>query len=509
MDSLSGILRQGSSIYFVGIKGTGVCALAELIHSMGLKTRGSDTNEVFYTDGILRELGIPFHETFEPAHITDDIDLVIHSAAYSVENNAELAEAARKKIPLMTYPQALGAYSAGFDSTGIAGVHGKTTTTAMAGCLVRGLGLPAQVLVGSAAANFGGRSTLAQGNKYFIAETCEYRRHFLLFHPRRIVLTAVESDHQDYFPTYESIRDAFVEYVRLLPSGGELIYCADDPGAGEVANIIKSEERNASSRSAITVVPYGFTASGDFQITSYRLENEMAFFRVNAFNLEFGLPVPGRHQALNAAAAIALASSLLKKEIAEGVASRSGQSHRNELTQFAIKKALEEFKGSKRRSEILGSAGGILFMDDYGHHPTAIQTTLEGLRGFYPARRLVVSFMSHTYTRTAALLDEFAASLAEADVLFLHKIYASAREKFDGHINGRSIMERIESLPAKKAEVYYVDEPLDAFEQLKQILKPGDLFLTLGAGSNWPLGVKLFEYFNRPTSSCGVTELSK
>jgi UDP-N-acetylmuramate--alanine ligase len=497
MHSLSAILKPGASVYFVGIKGTGVCALAELIHGMGAKTRGSDTNEVFYTDEILKELGIPFHETFDPAHITTDIELVIHSAAYGVENNAELAEAARRNIPLMTYPQALGAFSAGFDSTGIAGVHGKTTTTAMAGCLVRGLGLPAQVLVGSAVANFGGRSTLAQGaqgaqgapgvpgDKYFIAETCEYRRHFLMFHPGRIVLTAVESDHQDYFPTYESIRDAFVEYVRLLPSGGELIYCADDPGAAEVANIIKSEGRG------IILVPYGFTAQGDFHVASYRVENETAYFRVNAFNLELALPVPGRHQALNAAAAIALASSLLKKEIAEG-----GHDHRNELAQFAIKKALEEFKGSKRRSEIIGRAGGILFMDDYGHHPTAIQTTFEGLRGFYPARRLVVSFMSHTYTRTAALLDEFAASLAGADVLFLHKIYASAREKFDGHINGKSIMEKIESLPSKKAELHYTDEPLDAFEQLKELLKPGDLFLTLGAGSNWPLGVKLFEYFS-------------
>jgi UDP-N-acetylmuramate--alanine ligase len=471
---------------------------------MGVKTSGSDTNEVFYTDIILKELNIPFHETFDPAHITDDIDLVIHSAAYSPESNAELAEAERKNIPRLTYPQALGEFSANFDSTGIAGVHGKTTTTAMAGCLVKGLKLPGRVLVGSAAANFGGRSTLTQGGKFFIAETCEYRRHFLLFHPKRIVLTAVESDHQDYFPTYESIRDAFVEYVRLLPSGGELIYCADDPGACEVANIIKSEERG------INLVPYGFTAQGDFHVASYRVENERAYFRINAFALELALPVPGKHQALNAAAAIALALSLLKKELAETPQSRSDQmhnhSHKSELTQFAVKKALEEFKRSKRRSEILGEAGGILFMDDYGHHPTAIQTTFEGLRGFYPAKRLVVSFMSHTYTRTAALLDKFASSLASADILFLHKIYASAREKFDGHIEGRSIMEKIESLPDKKAEVFYTDEPLDAFDQLTNILKPGDLFLTLGAGSNWPLGVKLFEHFN---GSERATELSK
>jgi UDP-N-acetylmuramate--alanine ligase len=495
MESLSSLLCPGASIYFVGIKGTGVCALAELIHGMGVKTRGSDTNEVFYTDGILKELGIPFHETFDPAHISGDIDLVIHSAAYSEENNAELAEAVRKNIPLMSYPQALGAYSAEFDSTGIAGVHGKTTTTAMAGCLVRGLGLPGRVLVGSAvadftAAKFGGRSTWTQGDKYFIAETCEYRGHFLLFHPKRIVLTAVESDHQDYFPTYESIRNAFVEYCRLLPPGGELIYCADDPGAVEVAGIIEGEGRG------IVLVPYGFTASGDFRLISYRVENERAFFRVNVFNLELVLPVPGRHQALNAAAAIALVSTLLKKESAD----HSHPAERRELRQFAVKKALEEFKGSKRRSEIIGSAGGILFMDDYGHHPTAIKTTFDGLRGFYPARRLVVSFMSHTYTRTAALLDDFAASLAEADVLFLHKIYASAREHFDGNINGKSIMEKIESLPNRKTaayyKMYYTDEPMDAFEQLKELLKPGDLFLTLGAGSNWPLGVKLFEYFN-------------
>jgi len=491
MDALSSLFRPNASIYFVGIKGTGVCALAELIHSMGIKTSGSDTDEVFYTDGILKELGIPFHETFDSAHISDDINLVIHSAAYTEENNPEIAEARRKNIPLITYPQALGAYSAAFDSTGIAGVHGKTTTTAMAGCLVQGLALPARVLVGSAVSNFGGRSTLAQGDRYFIAETCEYRRHFLMFHPKRIVLTAVESDHQDYFPTYESIRDAFVEYCRLLPPGGELIYCADDPGAVEVANIIKNEGKG------INLVPYGFTAQGEFCVASYRVENERAYFRVNAFNLELALPVPGKHQALNAAAAIALASSLLKKEGAQNDRSSHGErSSHSELTQFAVKKALEEFKGSKRRSEILGSAGNILFMDDYGHHPTAIKTTLDGLRGFYPTRRLVVSFMSHTYTRTAALLDEFAASLAEADVLFLHKIYASAREKFDGHINGKSIMEKIESLPDKKAELYYTDEPLDAFGQLKDILKPGDLFLTLGAGNNWPLGVKLFEYFN-------------
>jgi UDP-N-acetylmuramate--alanine ligase len=478
MESFSGILHPGASIYFVGIKGTGVCALAELVHRMGVQTEGSDTPDVFYTDAILKELGIPYHETFDSAHIKDGLDAVVYSAAYG-EDNPELAEARRKSIPCLLYPHALGAYSAAFDSTGVTGVHGKTTTTAMCGCLLQGLGLPGQVLVGSAVANFNGRSTLAQGNKYFVAETCEYRKHFLSFHPRRVVLTAVESDHQDFFPTYESIRDAFVEYCRLIPAGGELIYCADDPGAGEVARIIAAEDRG------ITLIPYGFTAEGDYRISSYNVKNEQAQFTVAAFPEELYLRVPGRHQALNAAAALAFAGILIKKEGGDW----------NNARRLSAQKALETFSGCKRRSEIIGDAGGILFMDDYGHHPTAITTTLEGLRSFYPARRLVVSFMSHTYTRTAALLDDFARSLAAADVLFLHKIYSSAREHFDGQIGGRSIDEKIKTLNGVKAETYYVDEPLDAAPTLKKILKPGDLFLTMGAGDNWPLGLELYHYY--------------
>jgi len=225
---------ENKEIYCVGIKGTGVAALAELLHQGGNRVSGSDCADVFYTDAILRELGIPYWESFAPEHIGRP-DLVIHSAAYTAENNAELAAARAQGIKTMKYPEALGAYSALFDSTGVAGVHGKTTTTALTGALLRGAGLPAQVLAGSAVSAFGACSTLNRGNKYFVAETCEYRRHFLHFHPRRVILTAIESDHQDYYPDYASIFQAFLEYLRLLPPGGELIYCADDPGAAAAA----------------------------------------------------------------------------------------------------------------------------------------------------------------------------------------------------------------------------------------------------------------------------------
>ena len=236
----------------------------------------------------------------------------------------------------------------------------------------------------------------------------------------------------------------------------------------------------------INIIPYGFSASGDYKILSYRVEKERVYFSINAFPEEFYLRIPGRHQALNAAAALALTSVIVEKEFGGW----------NEGLRFSAKKALEEFSGSKRRSEIIGSAGGIIFMDDYGHHPAEIKTTLEGLKEFYPSRRLVGSFMSHTYSRTAALLDGFASSLNIADILFLHKIFASAREKFDGKIGGRNIYDKVKDLRGGAGGLYYVDEPEETFEPLREILQSGDLFLTLGAGNNWPLAFRLYNYFS-------------
>ena len=477
------IFQPGAKIHFTGIKGTGVCALAELFHKTGIQVSGSDTTEVFYTDAILKELNIPCYEGFDPAHIDTNIDAVIHSAAYDPVTNPELKKAQEFNIPVIKYSDALGAWSARFDSSGICGVHGKTTTTAMCGVLIRAAGLPAQILTGSAALDFGGRSTLNLGDKYFIAETCEYRRHFLSFHPKRIILTSVESDHQDYFPDYASIRDAFVEYCRLLPKDGQLIYCADDPGVSEVTHIIEKENRG------IKFIPYGFTASGDYKINSYNVQNERGIFTLAGFAEEFKLKLPGRHQALNAAAAIALTMLLVKKELTEV---------NSEIIQ-SVKNALENFKSTKRRSEIIGEAASpdgadnIMFMDDYGHHPAAIKTTLTGIKSFYPKRRLIVSFMPHTYTRTSALFDDFVSSFDDADILFLHKIYASARENYTGGIDGKKLFEKAAALRTKAT--YYAHEPDDAFQPLCEILKPGDIFITFGAGNNWPLGKKLLSHF--------------
>lgn len=493
---------KGLHIHLVGAKGTGMTALAEILHKRGVSLTGSDVPDVFYTDSILHSLNVRLFENFDAQHLPPDTDIVIYSAAYSCEANPELKAAVRRNIPIFSYPQALGALSLHAKSAGIAGVHGKTTTTALAGILMEALSMPATVLAGSAISNFNGRCTLIHGDRYFIAETCEYRKHFLNFKPSWIVLTSVESDHQDYFPTYESIRDAFVEYALSLPIGGTLIFCADQKGAVEVADIVLHK------RNDIHFVEYGFLAEGKYKIRDFQTGAGASTFIVGDAPASIELHVPGRHLVLDAVAAIALADAVFQTETSRTFG--PGEWGK-------IASALSAFRGSKRRSEIIGEFNKILIMDDYGHHPTAIAATIEGIQKFWPHRRLVVDFMSHTYSRTIALQDDFVASLDGANAVVMHKIYSSAREKpvsgFDGRTLYKKLCERrpdlipIELSPSTEDEVplknalvsknkgfaVYSEEPPDALNTVLELLRPGDIFLTMGAGDNWKLGKAIAE----------------
>ena len=227
-------------------------------------------------------------------------------------------------------------------------------------------------------------------------------------------------------------------------------------------------------------VPYGFAASGAFQILSATAGDECQNFRLAGFGQVWVLQVPGRHNVLNACAALALIIGIHQD--------RYGELDGAKLARLAA--GLAGFRGSKRRSEILGERGAVLYMDDYAHHPTAIQSTLEGFRAFYPKRRIIVDFMSHTYSRTAALLDEFAASFSAADVVILHDIYASAREKYDGTVSGQDLFRKAAAL---HPEVHFFPKPADAQPWLTENLRAGDLFVTMGAGDNWKLGRELFD----------------
>ena len=472
---------DGLSIHMVGAKGTGMAALAEVLSARGAKLSGSDVPDTFYTDAILRSLGMRLSSGFDASNLPEEARLAIHSAAYPRDSNPELLEAAKRGLPILSYPEALGELSRRYRSTGISGVHGKTTTTAIAGSLISALGLPATVLAGSAVSSFGGRSTISCGDPYFVAETCEYRRHFLSFRPSRIVLTSIESDHQDFYPTYGDIYAAFLDYLRLLPRGGELVFCADDSGASQAASEISRD------RPDLVLVPYGESAEGPYRLQGYQAVSGYASFRLRGFDIDFRLQVPGHHIALDAAAALAIAFSILGEEGRAG--HRPAPSLRREDLEKA-RDAIGAFAGSKRRSEILGESGGVLFIDDYGHHPTAIRETIRGIREFWPERRLVVDFMSHTYSRTKALLGDFAASLDQADALVLHGIYASARERPDPAVSGQMLFDLAASRRPGRDGLYF-EGVLEGVDRIADFLRPGDLFLTMGAGDNWRLGEAL------------------
>lgn len=485
---------RGLHIHFVGIKGTGMAALVEILFHKGAVITGSDVSERFYTDEVLEKLGL--HALpFGAENITDDVQYVIYSSAYKLDKNPDLIEATRREVPCLLYTQALGAYSERAYSCGVCGVHGKTSTTGLVGTILKEIDLPSQVLAGSVINSFGGTCTYTSlaagdGKSIFVAETCEYQRHFMSFCPQKIILTSVEPDHEDYYPTYEDIRQAFIDYICKLPQGGEVIYCADDKGACDTIGLVHEK------RPDIVALPYGEKADGDFSVTFGTVENERNSFTLGLFTDkgEFALAMPGRHEVLDAAAAVALVCRLL---VTAG---------KNPIDYYEnIKRGLLNFSGGKRRSEIVGrftnkNGADVIVLDDYGHHPTAVKTTLEGYREFYKGRKIIVDFMSHTYSRTQALLPEFAKCFTAADEVILHKIYSSARENpADFDITGRTLYEAV--LATGQKNVHYYEEILDAADfakaELEKPLGPeypdGYLFITMGAGDNWKLGKEILK----------------
>ena len=479
---MSGLSLKGKRFFFVGIKGTGMCALAELFQKAGAFVCGADGFERFYTDDILKDLGIPVYEGMERLHLDSSFDEVVFSAAYTEKNSADLAEARRLNLPMLTYPQALGRLSRLQPSAAVSGVHGKTTTAALCASLAKAMDLDVSVLIGSAAADLNNRCTFTGGDRFFIAETCEYRRHFLSFSPTVMILTSVEEDHPDYFKNFDDIRSAFIELADRLPDDGTLIYCADDAGAAETAALI------AERRPSLEQIPYGLKADGRFRI----FDNEERL-GVNRFRLSFDptrewrLRLPGHHFILNAAAALAAVSVILRRL----------ELPFDEPMREKAAAGLSAFAGCKRRTERIGEAGGVLFMDDYAHHPTAIQTTLLGYKTFFRPKRLIVDFMSHTYSRTERLLDEFASAFSAADIVVLNKIYASARETV-GSVTGETLYEETKK---RHPCVYYCPEFEDAENFLKTVLQPGDLFVTMGAGNNNIIGNNLYEFLKRNENS--------
>jgi UDP-N-acetylmuramate--alanine ligase len=463
---------RGLAVHLVGVAGQGMSALAEVLQARGAVVTGSDVDEPFFTTPVLERIGVPVLP-FDPDNVRR-ADLVVFSAAYDPDRHPELLAARDAGLPLVNYPQALGALSAHCEAVAVCGTHGKTTITAMLGTLLDGLELPATVLVGSPVASFGDRSTLNRGTELLAAETCEYRRHFLHYHPDRIVLSGVEWEHVDYFADYRDTVAAFVELCRRLPPGGELVYDADDAGAATVATAVAGE------RDDVVRTPVGRTAPGAYRMDAITLAAGRTVFRLAAVPGELTLRVPGAHSAKDAALAVAAATSMHRR-------------HRGGAPEpAAMAHALSRFSGTRRRSEVVGEAGGVTFVEDYGHHPTEIRVTLSGLRRFFGDRPLVVDFMPHTFSRTGRLLEDFATVFGDAERVILHDIYASARERNDSGVSGEDLFRAVSRRHPSVAYTPGVDDG-DAVQLAQRSVGPGDVFVTMGAGDNWKLGARLRE----------------
>ncbi len=489
---------RGRRIHLVGVKGTGMAALAEVLAARGALLTGADVAEQFQTRDILDRLQVRPTVGFAAADLPAAVDWVVHSAAYDRAENPQLAAAAARGIPVISYPEALGALSRAARSIAISGVHGKTTTAALCGLLVDALDLPATVLTGTGVPNFDGRATLMRGTDYLVAETCEYRNHFANFDPRHVVLTSVELEHVDAFPTHAAVVAAFTGFACSMAAGGSLIYAAGDPGAVEVAGAVRRR------RPDLRLCPYGESAAGALRVSAVAAAAGATCFRIACLAEPVTLRVAGRHHVDNAAAAVAVARTLLA---AEGRALAAPE-------QQAVRAALSRYRGGKRRTEIVGEQRGILVLDDYAHHPTEVASTLAGLRSFYPDRRLVVDFMSHTFSRTAALLDRFATAFGAAHEVLLHPVYASARELPPGveagarpapeaaaDAAGRALLQAV---ARHHGRVRYCPTFAAATDHLAGALGPGDLLVTMGAGDNWRIGRDLLGRLRQGTHGGGA-----
>lgn len=428
----------------IGIKGVGMTGLAQILQHMGKRVSGSDTTEEFFTQEVLKKLGIEYREGFAGENIPADADLVIYATAYP-EEHVERVEAKRRGIPQLSYPEALAAVTQGKRVIAVCGSHGKTTTTAMLGQALEALGMDPTVLVGSRVNAWGTNARVGRSD-LFVLEADEYQNKLKYLNPTGIVITNIDWDHPDFFPTPESYRKVFTEFTQKLGPTGWI-----------VANNVDPESHRALASSSAAV--HWFSPDDPLPDAS------------NAV-------IVGAQNRANADAVLAALSCL-------GVAPDEAS------------KALASFRGTSRRMEEKGKVGDLTVVDDYAHHPTEIRATIAALRGQYPGSRITVLFQPHTFSRTETFLNDFVTALSTADEAFITDIYGSAREKI-GAVDGRALAAAFRNgkdhyVPfATAAET--LEAKLLAHEAAERSLaSAATIFVTMGAGDVWKVGEEVLK----------------
>ncbi len=441
-------------LHFVGIGGSGMCGLAELLHHEGLTVSGCDLAES-ETTARLRALGIPVAVGHDPAHVHEAQLIVVSSAV--APDHPELEAARAAAVPVIRRAEMLGEISRLRWTVAVAGTHGKTTTTSMTGWVFTQGGLDPTVIVGGRM-NFVAAHARLGHSEYLVCEADEFDRSFLALHPVLAILTSVEPEHLDFYRTAEALEAAFVDFANRVPFYGATIVCLDDPG---VRALLPSMKRR--------VVTYGFSPQAEVRGRALELDASGGRCRVDVRGESLGeirVNLPGRHTVSNALAVVAAGLEV-------------GMS----LTDLAG--ALETFSGVARRFELKGERDGVVVIDDYAHHPTEVAVTFQSARQRYPDARLVAAFQPHLFSRTQLLAQEFGEVLLGADVAIVLPIYPAREQPVPG-VTNRLVVDAARRSGHRR--VMDADSLDAAVELLDRVLRPGDVLLTLGAGNVVRLG---------------------
>jgi UDP-N-acetylmuramate--alanine ligase len=444
-------------VHFVGIGGSGMSGIAEVLLNLGFSVSGSDLASNSTTQR-LAKLGAEVFQGHDASNL-QDADVVVVSSAVR-EDNPEVMAARSHAIPVVPRALMLAELMRFRQGIAVAGTHGKTTTTSLIASILAEAGMDPTFVIGGRLEAAGSHARLGTG-EFIVAEADESDASFLHLTPVISVVTNIDADHMDtYEHSFEKLKGAFVEFLQRLPFYGMAVVCIDDP---HVRAILPSVSK--------PIMPYGFSEEARIRATNVRADNGRMHFTVHRINgttttFDITLNLPGEHYVLNALAAIAVASEL-------------------NVPDAAIIKALSEFKGVGRRFERYGEVpakegGAFTLIDDYGHHPAEMQAVINAARGAFPGRRLVLAFQPHRYTRTRDCFEDFVRVLSAADAVLLTEVY-SAGEAPIVAADGRSLARAVRV--AGKVEPVFVKTPVELPEAIVNMARKDDVVIVMGAGS--------------------------
>lgn len=454
---------RGHCVYFIGIGGIGMSAIARILMNEGCIVAGSDVRTSPLTS-TLEEMGAKITTKQDGSFMSSETDMVVVSASIS-EDNPDLKTARKMGINVVKYSQVLGSLMKEKRGIAISGTHGKTTTSAMISTVLKTAGLDPTFVIGGEVPDIGGNAYLGKGN-LFVAEACEYDRSFLNLAPQVGVITNIEEDHLDYYETIEKIIHAFGDFAASISSDGLLV--------------VKNHDNNvavAIQRAHCKVETYSLDNPSDWCAEVLSGGNGMKRFKVfqkGTYFDEFSLQIPGSHNVLNALAATAVSTYI-------GV------------DKDAIKTALASFHGANRRFQIIGVRKGITVIDDYAHHPTEIRVTLKAARELYPEKRIWCVFQPHQYSRTRHLLKEFARSFHHANQVILADIYATRDNDYEK--TAMNAMKLYGEIRNTGMDIEYVPQLGDIVNVLYERVMPGDIVMTMGAGDVWKVAYDFVSRF--------------